>query len=71
MINQSNANYDIRNEVIYNTEILKSNVCNYDDAYILVRGDIFTIAHNIPTQVAFKNCAPFFKCIACMDGTAI
>ena len=37
---QSNAIYDVRNEIIYNTEVLKSNLCDYNDAYILVRGNI-------------------------------
>ena len=31
---QSNANYDVGNEIIYDTEILKSSLCNYNDAYI-------------------------------------
>ena len=39
---QSNANYDAGIEVIYNTEVLKSNICDYNDAYILVKGDITT-----------------------------
>ena len=50
---QSNANYDVRNEIIYKTELLKSNPCDYNDAYILVRRDI-TIAGDNRTQVAFK-----------------
>ena len=25
---ESNANYDVRNEIIYNTEVLKSNLCD-------------------------------------------
>ena len=58
---KSNRNYDVGNEIIYNTEVLKSNLCDYNDGYILVRGDIVTTAHNIPTQVAFKNCSPFAK----------
>ena len=33
-------NYDTTNEITYNTEVLKSNLCDYNDAYILVRGDI-------------------------------
>ena len=37
---QSNENYYARNKTIYNTEILKSNFCDYNDAYILVRGEI-------------------------------
>ena len=37
---QSNGNYGVGNEIIYNTEVLKSNLCDQSDAYILVRGDI-------------------------------
>ena len=67
---QSNANYDVGNEIIYNTEVLKSNLCDYNDAYILVRMDIIvTVAP--ATQVAFKNCAPFTKCITKIDETTI
>ena len=47
---QSNANYNVRNGIIYNTEVLKSNLCDYNDAYILVRGNIVTTAHSNPTQ---------------------
>ena len=54
---QSNANYDVGNKIIYNTEVFKSNICDYN-VYILVRGDINVIA--VPaTQVSFKNYAPF------------
>ena len=38
------ANYGIGSEVIHNTEVLKSNLCNYNNAYILVRGDIIATA---------------------------
>ena len=60
---QWNAIYYVGNEIIYNAEVLKSNHCNYNDTYILVKGDIVTTANYIPTQVAFKNCTPFTKCI--------
>ena len=66
---QSYANYDVGNEIIYNGEVLKSDLCDYNDAHILVKGDIVTTAHNIPTQVAFKNCTPFIKYITKTDGT--
>ena len=52
------------------TEVLKSNLCNYKDAYILVRGDI-TAAAGHATQVAFKNCAPFTNCMTKINGTTI
>ena len=64
---QSNANYNVGNEIIYDTEVLKSNLCDYNDAYILVRGSI-TIKGHQATQVAFKNCGPFTKCIKKVYG---
>ena len=36
---QLKANYDAGNEMIFNTDVLKSNLCGYNDAYILVRGN--------------------------------
>ena len=57
---QSNTNYDVGNEIICYTEVLKCNLCDCHDAYILVRGDI-TIIGNQATQMAFKKCAPFTK----------
>ena len=66
---QSNADYDVGNEIIDNTEVLKSNLCDYSDTYILLRGDIITAAHNNQTPVAFKNCASFTKLLTKIDGT--
>ena len=42
---QSNAYYHVGNEIIYNTEDLKTNICDQNHAYILVRGDIDIIEH--------------------------
>ena len=64
------ANYDGENETTYNTEVLKSNICDYNDAYILIRGDI-TVAAAGATQVVFKSCAPLTKSITKIDGTTI
>ena len=66
---QSNANYDVRNEAIYNTKFLKSNLCDLNDAYI-VNGDI-TATASPTTQVTFKNCGLLTKCISKVDGTTI
>ena len=65
---QSNGNFDVGNEIIYNTEVLKSNLCDYNSDYILGRLDI-TVTAAPATQVSFKNCAPFTKCITNIDGT--
>ena len=59
---QSNRNYVTGNQIIYNTEVLKSSLCDYNDAYILV-GGIITIAGNITVRVALKHCPPFAYCI--------
>ena len=58
----SKSTYAAANEISCNTEILKSNLCDYSNANILVKGGItFTAAAQ--TQIAFKNCAPFTKFI--------
>ena len=67
---QSNANFDVQNEIIYNTEVLKSNLCDYSIAYILVKGDI-TVAAAPAIQLSFKNRAPYIECITRLDGTTI
>ena len=64
----SNANYDVGNEIIYYTEVLKPNLCDYNNAYILVRGNISISGHQV-TQVALKNFASFDKCITKINGT--
>ena len=48
---QSSASYDVGNEIIYDTEIIKSNLCDYSDAYFQVKGNITIIRHAV-TQVA-------------------
>ena len=50
-------------------QILKSNVCDYNNAYILKRADIAVILIQVSvTQILFKNCAPFSKSITKIDG---
>ena len=45
------------------TRVIKSNLCDYSDPYILVTEDITATGGNADTSVAFKTCAPFTKCI--------
>ena len=49
--------------VKFETKVIKSNLCDYSVAYILVTGDITAAGGDANTKVAFKNCAPFTKCI--------
>ena len=59
---------NVRNETTYATEVLKSNLCDYNNAYILVGGNI-TVTAAGATQVAVKNYVPFTKCVTKIDGT--
>ena len=45
----------------FETETMKSSLCDYSDAFILVTGYI-TVTANNNTDVAFKNCEPFSTC---------
>ena len=60
--------------------MLRSSLCKYDDAYILVKGTITITgtgddaaaarrADEKNKGVIFKNCAPFTKCISKINNT--
>ena len=68
---QSSANCNVGNEIIYITEVLNSNLCNSNDAYIIVRGSITIIDCDLVMEVTLKNWLPFVKCITNIDGTTI
>ena len=61
---QNNTDYGEGNEdsttVKFETKVIKSNLCDYSDAYILVTGHI-TATDGANTRVRFKNCAPFLE----------
>ena len=65
---QSNTYYGEGDEdsttVKFETKVIKSSLCHYSVAHILVTGDITAIDGDANTRVAFKNCAPFLKCIS-------
>ena len=68
---QNNTVYGKGNEsgttVNFETQVIKSSLCDYSNAYILVTGDITATGGDANTKVAFKNCAPFTKCIIHID----
>ena len=59
-------NQTMMQQITYNTKTLKSNLGDYGDAYILVRGHITVVAAPV-TQVTFENCALLTKCITKID----
>ena len=64
---QNNGQYGSGNEndstIKFETKVIKSNLCDYSDTYVLVTRDITVTAVAVNTNVAFKNCAPFTRCV--------
>ena len=69
------------NDIRFKSTMLRSNLCDYADAYILVNGTITITGARDDTAarqaderdkgVTFKNCAPFTKCISRINNTDI
>ena len=67
---ENNTNYGVHKDtgadnpdtIKYDTRVLKPNLCDYAEAYILVDGTIRTANAVNATRLALKNCAPFTKC---------
>ena len=64
---QNNGQYGRGNEndsnIKFETKVIKPNLCDYSDAYILVAGNIKAADVAANTNVAFKNCVPFTRCV--------
>ena len=80
-INDESSGAYTSNGIKFKTTMLRSNSCDYADAYILVNGMIAIFeAGNDGTArqaderyktVTFKNCAPFTKCISRINNIDI
>ena len=64
--------YSPTEQIRSKTAMLRSSLCDYSDAYILVKVNISVnnaagagaAANNTNKKVIFKNCAPFINCIS-------
>ena len=70
---QSEKSYNQNKEIRIKTSMLRSDLCGYSDAYIIVKGTItFTNPDNAKRNKAtFKNNAPFINCISKINGVKI
>ena len=78
---ESRGGYTTGSDIKFKTTMLKSSLCDYADAYILVKGTITITgagddaaarrADERNKGVIFKNCAPFTKCISRINNTDI
>ena len=62
--------YCVGNKIFYNTKVLKLNLCDCNNGYILVKSNINVIAAST-TQVSIKHRAPLTKCIKKIDETTL
>ena len=68
---QSGINYDLNKEIRIKTPMLRSDLCDFSDSYIVVKGYIaITVPNNGERNksVAFKNSAPFINNISKING---
>ena len=76
---ESRGTYDINSQIRFKTSMLRSSLCDYSDAYILVKGGITAAntvadeaaANNTNKKAIFKNCPPFSSCISRTNNTQI
>ena len=79
--NESRRTYHVNSQIKFKTTMLKSSLCDYSDAYILVKGKktIAGAGDNAAARraderdkgAAFKNCAPFTNCISEINNTQV
>ena len=78
---QSRGVYNTNRGIRFKTTILKSSLCDYSDAYILVKGRITITGAGTDAAsrqadernkgVIFKICAPFVNCKSKLSNTEI
>ena len=75
---ESRERYSVHSQIRLKTIMVKSSLCDYSDAYILVRVTIIVnttetagAPNNRNKKIIFKNCAPFTNCISEINNTQI
>ena len=78
---ESRGTYNVNSQIKFKSTMLKSNLCDYSDAYILVKGrititgagddDAARQADERDKSAAFKNCASFTNCISEINNTQV
>ena len=83
IFDQSNGNYNQNKDIRFKTPQIRDDLCDFNDAYIVVTGRINATNANIPNdapppanipysrKLALKNSAPFFNCILKINNQSI
>ena len=71
---QSEGNYNVNKEIRVKTSMLRSDLCDYSNEYIVVKRTITIVRPNAAkrnNEVSFKNNAPFINCILKINDVKI
>ena len=72
---QSGGNYIVNKEIRIKTSMLRFALCDFNDAYIFVKGNITLEGENDANKrnksLEFKNNAPFTNCISKINGVKV
>ena len=75
---ESWGTYNASNEIIVKTSVIRSNLYDYSDPYIHVKGTIAVpntgtaaVPNSRNRKVIFKNCTPFTNCISEINNTQV
>ena len=76
---KSRGTYSVNRQINFKTSMLRSSLCDYNDAYILVNVNISVkntapddaAENNTNKKVICKNCAPFTDCISEIYNTQV
>ena len=71
---QSGDTYDMSRQIRFKTSMLRSDLCDYSDAYVWVKGKIIvTDPNNInfDKRLTLQNNAPFISCISKINGELV
>ena len=79
VLDQSRETYNTNKQIRFKTSLLRSDLCDYRDAYIVAKGKITVSATDGAINIrdkknrplAFKNNAPFISCISKINGVLI
>ena len=77
--NEARVTYSSNKQIKFKITLLRSGLCDYSDAYILVKGNITVnntadagaAATNTNKEITFKNCDPFASCFSKINHTQI
>ena len=77
MVNQMSYQYSVHKNIRFKTSMLRSDLCHYNDAYIVVRGTIGLLDavanenDKIEKNVVFQTNAPFRSSFSNVNSTFI